>query len=222
MEAVGDKFTAIFPAGRNNGASSVPVMKETDPILQTQQQDSLWMQRIATGDMDAFECLVNEHKGRVVGTVARMLGDTTEAEDIAQEVFLRVWSSAKRYQPQAKFTTWLMTITRNLVFNELRRRRRKPVASMEAEFEDRPPPQFVDKAAITPADGALHAELEVVIQNAIEELPENQRIALVLRRYQELPYEEIATILGTTVASVKSLLFRARAELKLKLSDYLG
>lgn len=178
------------------------------------------MRRIASGDIEAFECLVDEHKTRVVGTVAKMLGDSLEAEDIAQEVFVRVWRSAKRYRPQAKFTTWLMTITRNLVFNELRRRRRKPSEPLDGG-EETPPRQFADAGSHSPADEALQAELEEVVQQAIAALPESQRLALVLRRYEEMPYEEIAAVLKTSVSSVKSLLFRARSELKQSLRRYL-
>ncbi len=222
MEAISDSIAPIFSSCQNSMKVPVHAMTQNDSEESLQQRDSQWMQQVAAGDKEAFECLVNEYKVRVVGTVARMLGDTIEAEDIAQEVFVRVWSSAKRYKPQAKFTTWLMTITRNLVFNEMRRRRRKPAESMENSSEECAPRQFADQTANSPADEALHVELESVVQQAIEELPENQRIALVLRRYQELPYEEIAEILETSVSSVKSLLFRARGELKLKLSSYLS
>src|SRR5438477_13079283 len=99
-------------------------------------QDVVWMQRVAQGDTGAFERLIETHQARVVGTVAKMLGDDTDAEDIAQQVFIRVWKSAKRYQPTAKFTTWLFKITRNLVFNELRRRKRHPVEALEREEEE--------------------------------------------------------------------------------------
>lgn len=184
-------------------------------------RDAGLMVRVAAGDMEAFECLVEAHQNRVYGTIARMLGDADEAEDLAQEVFVRVWRSAGRYKPSAKFTTWLMTITRNLVFNECRRRRRKPSESMEPATPDESPRQFADTAGRDPAGAALDAELERVVRGAIGALPEQQRLAVVLRRYEELPYEEIARVLKTTVPSVKSLLFRARAELKRRLADYL-
>ncbi len=179
------------------------------------------MRQIAQGDMAAFECLVNEHKSHVVGTVAKMLGDSTEAEDIAQEVFVRVWKSAKHYKPSAKFTTWLMTITRNLVFNETRRRKRKPAVTLESQDSDGHPRQFEDTTATSPDNIALQAELEAHVQAAIESLPETQRLALVLRRYEEMPYEDIAAVLKTSVPSVKSLLFRARNDLRKKLQHYL-
>src|SRR5260370_25792710 len=82
-----------------------------------------WMARIREGDMEAFRLLVETHQARVIGTISKMLGSEPESEDLAQQVFIRVWKSASRYQPTAKFTTWLIRITRNLVFNELRRKR---------------------------------------------------------------------------------------------------
>ncbi|MGH8047718.1 MAG: RNA polymerase sigma factor, partial [Chthoniobacterales bacterium] len=80
------------------------------------------MMRVRGGDAGAFATLVERHQHRVIGTIARMLGSPDEAEDLAQQVFVRVWKSAARWEPSAKFTTWLLTITRNLVFNEVRRR----------------------------------------------------------------------------------------------------
>ena len=178
------------------------------------------MLRVRDGDIDAFEELVEIHQNSVIGTVAKMLGSPTEAEDIAQQVFVRVWKSAPNYEPRAKFTTWLFTITRNLVFNEVRRRKRKPAVSME-EREEEFHLVEADSRTISPDDSALHSELEEAIDGAIAALPEKQRIAVVLRRYEEMPYEEIGKVLDMTVPAVKSLLFRARSQLKDNLRKYL-
>src|SRR5450755_1809153 len=94
------------------------------------------MQLASCGQTDAFEQLVERHQALVAGTVARMLGSNSDVEDIAQQVFVRVWKSAKRYVPRAKFTTWLLKITRNLVFNELRRRSRHPQLPLQVESGD--------------------------------------------------------------------------------------
>lgn len=178
------------------------------------------MQRIKEGDMEAFRELVERHQHRVVGVAAKMLGDFTDAEDLAQQVFLRVWKSAERYQPSAKFTTWLMTITRNLVFNEMRRRGRSRQVSIEGDSEHETR-EFADDPAKQPAHSAAAAELENAMNEAIADLPEPQRLALVLRRYEDMPYEEIAKVLKVSVPALKSLLFRARESLKAKLKKYL-
>jgi RNA polymerase sigma-70 factor (ECF subfamily) len=188
--------------------------------LNASDQDVYWMQRVAEGDMDAFQSLIEVHQARVIGTVAKMLGDDVDSEDIAQQVFIRVWKSAGRYQPTAKFTTWLFKITRNLVFNELRRRKRHPVTPLQHEEEEHFF-QPADSGSMSPDASLLDSELNDAIQMAIDALPETQRMAIVLRRYEEMPYDEIAEVLGLSVPAVKSVLFRARAELRENLRKYL-
>ena len=184
------------------------------------ERDVALMLRVKTGDMVAFEQLVEIHQGPVIGTVAKMLGGASEAEDIAQQVFVRVWKSAARYEPQAKFTTWLFTITRNLVFNETRRRKRKPTVSVE-EREEESHQVVEDVQTVSPDQDVLHAELEEAVDKAIQELHEKHRMAVILRRYEEMPYDEIGKILSMSVPAVKSLLFRARTQLKESLRKYL-
>jgi RNA polymerase sigma-70 factor (ECF subfamily) len=184
-------------------------------------EDARLMQAVAAGDRMAFRTLVEKHQHRVVGTVAKMLGDDRDAEDLAQHVFLRVWNSAARYEPRAKFTTWLFTITRNLVFNEIRRRDRSRADSLDARIEECGD-TFTDQLTPSASDDVVQAELEAAVQAAIDALPPPQRLAVVLRRYEDLSYEEIADITNTSVAAVKSLLFRARASLKERLTAYLG
>jgi RNA polymerase sigma-70 factor (ECF subfamily) len=184
-------------------------------------RDVQLMQLVSAGETAAFEELVERHQRLVVGTVARMLGSNSEVEDIAQQVFVRVWKSAKRYVPRAKFTTWLLKITRNLVFNELRRRSRHAQLPLQAEPQDEERP-LRDERAMAPDASLLEKELQSAIEAAIAQLPETQRMAVVLRRYDELSYEEIGEVLDQSVPAVKSLLFRARTELRTRLSRYLG
>ncbi len=183
--------------------------------------DFALMQRIGAGDHLAFRELVERHQNAVVGTVAKMLGNSSDAEDISQQVFLRIWRHAKRYRPDAKFTTYLFTITRNLVFNESRRRsRKKEVSVNEREEEDHQ--QIAESVDRQPDSEMLQMELQRAVDAAINELPETQRMAVVLRRYEQLSYEEIAQVLELSVPAVKSLLFRARTTLRDALSGYLS
>jgi RNA polymerase sigma-70 factor (ECF subfamily) len=184
-------------------------------------QDLVWMARIKEGDTEALRDLIEAHQHRIIGTVAKMLGDDSDAEDIAQQVFIRVWKSAARYEPTAKFTTWLFKITRNLVFNELRRRKRHPAQSLDAPRDDDRPLQMPDTGVKSPDTSLLDDEMQAAIQRAIDELPETQRMAVILRRYDDISYEEIGEILDLSVPAVKSVLFRARTELRDKLKKYL-
>lgn len=184
-------------------------------------EDVRLMQLVSAGDMVAFEQLVERHQTLVAGTVGRMLGSNADVEDVAQQVFVRVWKSAKRYEPRAKFTTWLLKITRNLVFNEMRRRKRHALIPLQSEAEGEEM-QLKDEHGQTPDASLLEGELQGAIESAIGELPESQRMAVVLRRYEELSYEEIADVLDQSVPAVKSLLFRARTELRERLKKYLN
>lgn len=184
------------------------------------------MLRVRDGDDAAFEALVRRHQHSVYGTACRMLGDATEAEDITQLAFLRIHRAAPRYRPAARFTTWMFAIVRNLIFNEARRRKRhRGHVSLDA------PVKFSDEAAAReiahttqagPDAEALQSELESEIQNALQSLPDQQRLAMVLLRYEDLSYEQIAAVLGTSVPAVKSLIFRAREMLRIRLKKYLA
>jgi RNA polymerase sigma-70 factor, ECF subfamily len=197
-------------------------MSDTDPTAAQPADDAedvRLMRLIGRSDDDAFEQLIERHQTLVAGTVARMLGSNSDVDDIAQQVFIRVWRSASRYVPRAKFTTWLLKITRNLVFNELRRSKRHAYVPMQPdpEMEELPVKDAVDQA---PDALLLEAELQRKIEEAILSLPESQRMALILRRYEDLSYEQIAEILDLSVPAVKSLLFRARTELRKHRKNY--
>ena len=189
------------------------------------------MQRIAHGDEAALRTLVERHQNAVFATALRMLGDRTEAEDLTQLTFIRIYRAAAGYRPEAKFTTWMFTIVRNLVFNETRRRQRHAHESLDAPragMDDDAPSlgELVTTSgradeAPTPVGEVLQRELEEAVQAALDALPEQQRMAMVLLRYQDLSYEEIASVLDTTVPAVKSLIFRARDALKQRLARYL-
>src|SRR5437764_3894947 len=146
-------------------------MAEVDP-------DATLMLRVKQGDAAAFEELVDKYKQPLVNVLYRTLRDATEAEDLAQNVFVQVYKFADRYRVEAKFSTWLFTIARNLCLNEIRRRSRHPAESLDAphpEREDQPLRQFEDAKTFSPPDALLHGELDQKIQQALSELPENQR-----------------------------------------------
>jgi RNA polymerase sigma-70 factor, ECF subfamily len=189
-------------------------MSESEP------DDAALMALVARGDVPAFEQLVERHQTLILGTVARMLGSNSEVEDVAQQVFVRVWKSAPRYVPTAKFTTWLLTIARNLVFNEVRRRKRHPTEALDVNQGEASLP-LPDRQGRVPDQKLLDEEMQSAVDKAIQGLPEKQRLAVILRRYEEKSYEEIAHVLDLSVPAVKSVLFRARTELRAALNRYL-
>ena len=186
--------------------------------------DAALMLRVKEGDTAAFTDLVDKYKQPVLNVAYRMLRDLTEAEDLAQNVFVQVYKSAHRYKVSSKFSTWLFTITRNLCLNEIRRRSRHPASSLDAphpEKEDQPLHQVEDMKTFSPPEAVLQGELEAKIEQALGELPENQRLAIVLCRQEELSYEDIARVLGCSLSATKSLIHRGRETLKERLKAYL-
>ena len=187
MSTVAARLAAFLPfmdSSRSQSTSQPhqPAAASSGSTLTADEQDIIWMMRVRGGDRGAFEELVECHQGRVVGTVARMLGpDCADAEDVGQQVFLRVWKSAARYEPTAKFTTWLYTITRHLVFNEMRRRKGRPVTSLDAETSGDGSHggafgHLEDTRAASPDASLLESELQAAIAAAIAQLPEAQRL----------------------------------------------
>ena len=186
--------------------------------------DAALMLRVKRGDRAAFAELVDKYKQPVMNFIFRSLRDEAEAEDLAQNVFLQVYKSRSRYKQTAKFSTWLFTIARNLCLNELRRRSRHPAESLEethTENEDQPARQFEDKSQLAAPDEVLHGELAEKIEEALGELPENQRSAILLCRQDDLSYEEIAKVLRCSLSATKSLIHRGREALREKLKPYL-
>jgi len=186
--------------------------------------DATLMLRVKRGDRAAFAELVEKYKQPLFNFVFRTLRDEAESEDVAQNTFLQVYKSRDRYERTAKFSTWLFTIARNLCLNEIRRRSRHPAESIEeshAEYEDQPRQQYEDKTHIAAPDKLLHGELAQKIEEALAELPENQRTAILLCRQDELSYEEIAEVLDCSLSATKSLIHRGRETLKEKLKPYL-
>jgi RNA polymerase sigma-70 factor (ECF subfamily) len=192
--------------------------------MTSSESDVALMVRVKDGDHDAFRTLIERHQRAVINVIYRALGDAWEAEDLAQRVFVQVFRSAGRYQPTAKFTTWLFTIAHNVILNERRRRARHPAESLEAltapDEPDETGTQLADARVSDPAREAAERELQEKIHAAIQSLPEAQRTAVILCRFEGLAYDEIAEVLGCSVSAVKSLLHRARRTLKEQLRGW--
>jgi len=190
---------------------------------QEKTRDEDLMAQIATGDEEAFRQLIERHQDRVYGTVAKMLGGTgPDVEELAQEIFLRVWRAAPRYQVKAKFTTWLMTITRNLVFTffESKKSRRNELSEQAPVGEEDFATAREASLNRTAADELSGKELAEAVEKACSELPHGQRMVVHLRQHEGMEFEEIAKVMGMSLTAVKALMFRARENLRDKLSGY--
>jgi RNA polymerase sigma-70 factor (ECF subfamily) len=187
--------------------------------------DAALMLRVKQGDAAAFEELVEKYKQPLVNLLYRKVRDVTEAEDLAQNVFVQVYKFADRYRVEAKFSTWLFTIARNLSLNEIRRRSRHPAESLDAVVdssdESSSPRQFEDRRNVSAPDRLIQDELSTKVEEALAALPENQRTAILLFKEKEMSYEEIAKIMGVSLSATKSLIHRGRETLKERLKPYL-
>ena len=193
-------------------------MPENDP-------DTELMLRCGRGDDGAFEEIVRRYQRRVASLAFRYLGSAADAEDVAQEVFLRIHRARGRYAATARLSTWIHRITVNASLNLLRRRRVRravdaPMPDAGAAGEGRA--EFEDPGAARPLDALEEGELVEVLRRIVDELPERQRTAILLNKYQGLSYEDTAAVLELSLPAVKSLLTRARVNIKEGLLPYLA
>ena len=198
---------------------------ETSSQMALRDPDIRLMLRVRDDDAAAFAELVERFQHRLVGVMHHLVGSADEAEDLAQEVFLRVYRTRKKYRPRAKFSTWLFTIANNLALNALRDRQRRPVLPLEVRDSGPLGPRPTEALAPTrdepPAHNLQQQELAAVIRRALDDLNERQRVAIVLNKFEDMNYADIAEVMGLTTKAVKSLLSRARGKLREALQGYI-
>jgi len=198
---------------------------ETSAQLALRDPDIRLMLQVRDDEAGAFEELVERYQHRLVAVMHHLVGNAEEAEDLAQEVFLRVYRARKKYRPRSKFSTWLFTIANNLALNSLRARQRKPVVPLPAQDSGplgaRPAEQLVRDRGTGPVQKLDRQELAAVIRRALDGLNERQRLAVVLNKFEDMNYAEIAEVMHLGVKAVKSLLSRARVNLRAALADYI-
>ncbi len=177
------------------------------------------MLALKKGDRNAFDDLMRKYYPRILNFAYRLVGNRQLAEDLTQDVFIKVYKSAARYRPRSQFQTWLYTIAKNTCLNALRRKRERIVSLDEPLDADAPDlkKEHLDPGA-DPAAVVLQKEKENQVRAAVNDLPDNQKIAVILRRYENFSYAEIAASLNVTDKAVKSLLSRAKVNLKNKLA----
>jgi RNA polymerase sigma-70 factor (ECF subfamily) len=167
------------------------------------EQEVEWMRRTAKGDAVAFRALADAHLSKIMNYAYRLLHDRTEAEDVAQETFLRLWKDAARFEPKARVTTWLHRIAHNLCIDRLRGRREQPSETLDEERTSQEPGGLLDQKRVA-----------LDVERALAALPERQRAAITLVHYQGLSNIEAAAILEINVDALESLLARGRRTLK--------
>lgn len=197
----------------------------TDQSAVLRDPDVRLMLRAKQGDSTAFNQLVLNYQDRLVSVLTHLLTSQEAAEDLAQEVFLRVYRARHGYEPTAKFSTWLFRIANNLASNARRDTRRKREVALNTNdsgaWGTRPPErQVADKSGLMPTRQFDQIEMRAVVQLALGELSEKQRLAILLHKFEEMSYADIAATLEMTPAAVKSLLSRARDNLREKLEPY--
>ena len=200
-------------------------VEPSEQQLEAKDPDVRLMLQVRDDVQGAFETLVDRYQHRLMGVIVHLVGRTEEAEDLTQEVFLRIYRARKGYRPRAKFSTWLFTIANNLALNHIRNRSRKATASGNVADGGL-------TGALPDAERALSregtastqfrkVELSEVVREALGKLGEDQKLAVLLNKFEDMSYAEIAEVMGRSEPAVKSLLARARNELREQLEPYL-
>jgi RNA polymerase sigma-70 factor (ECF subfamily) len=214
--AYADRRPASGTPDASSDASIRTNSAATDPDVEA-------MLRVKAGDESAFGFLVQKYRRPMVGFLFRFCHNPAAAEELAQEVFLRVYRSRTSYEPSAKFTTWLYRIATNLAVNHARdTRHERPENTVRLDEQDADTGTTPDLADETPGAEAriLKRERLAAIRSRVNALPERQRVAVIMHKYQEMDYREIATVLKLSESATKSLLFRAYETLREQLKEF--
>jgi len=185
--------------------------------------DAEVMLRVKAGDQSAFDFLVQKYRRPLVSFMYRMARNTAAAEDLAQEVFLRVYRSRQSYEASAKFTTWLYRIATNLAVNHARdTRKERPEVTVSLDEPDEETGTTMDVAdgTITVEEALVRRERMAAIRSRVEGLPERQRLAVIMHKYQQMDYKQISEVLKLSESATKSLLFRAYETLRDQLKEF--
>jgi RNA polymerase sigma-70 factor (ECF subfamily) len=186
--------------------------------------DAEVMLRVKAGDQSAFDYLVQKYRRPLVSFMYRMARNSAAAEDLAQEVFLRVYRSRQTYEASAKFTTWLYRIATNLAVNHARdTRHERPEVTVSLDEPDEETGTTLDVAdgTITAEEALVRRERMLAIRGKVEALPERQKLAVIMHKYQQMDYKQIADVLKLSESATKSLLFRAYETLREQLKEFL-
>jgi len=186
--------------------------------------DAEIMLRVKAGDQSAFDYLVQKYRRPLVSFMYRMARNTAAAEDLAQEVFLRVYRSRETYEASAKFTTWLYRIATNLAVNharDTRHERPEVMASLDEPDEETGTTLDVADGTMTAEEAMVRRERLAAIRHKVEALPERQRLAVIMHKYQQMDYKQISEVLKLSESATKSLLFRAYEALREQLKEFL-
>jgi RNA polymerase sigma-70 factor (ECF subfamily) len=214
--------------GRSDNIARKPRKQDQDPRQTRWAREDLdvrLMLDFQEGDREAFRQLVERNQAKVYAVVYRLIPDHALAEDLTQEAFLRVFRTADRYYPMAKFSTWVYRIAANVALNALRSRRKMRTTTLEmpdGSDDSAWRREVPDERPVSPTTDLDLSELNDKLTEAIADLPPNQRVAITLSRFEHLSYQDIAEVLDCSTMAVKSLLSRARGNLRDALVRYLG
>lgn len=197
-----------------------------DQERDSRKTDEAIMACFQAGETDAFQIIFDRYSSHIINFAYRFLGSREEAEDIAQEVFLRIYRAKERYDPKRPFRPWIFSIAAHLISNQRRNSKRHPKEPLEGMLQDSdgssPRREIEDRSSPKSEELLEKQQIAERVRNALENLPESQRQAVLLARFEEMSYEEIGETMDISLTAVKSLLFRARQNLKLSLASYVS